>query len=807
MLYPIRLVFCRVPLVVLLASAGVGPSAVGQYPALTTSTEPTQVWQIPNILRPLDGSHRSIILRQPHVQPASVEAYVLPLVPETDRGHGPESTPATGTARGSSGSSPLSELAGATEMEFDWLLLSHGGAPVGTPDLYAVATDQTLTIAAPGFLANDLDLEGEAITAVSIDDNVDHGTLAAFPSGSFTYTPDLGFIGTDTFVYRMRDASNNVSDPVLVIIEVLPAANRVPIGMTDAYAVLRDATLSIAAPGFLGNDIDLDGEVLTAVSVDDNVDHGSLAAFPSGSFTYTPDPGFSGTDTFVYRIRDASNNISEPVTVTIDVYAGNRAPIGVDDAYAARIDTPLMIAAPGFLANDVDLDGEAITAVSIDDNVDHGTLAAFPSGTFTYTPNPGFTGTDTFVYRMRDASQNLSKPVTVVIEVFAAGDVPVGTPDHYIVASDRILSIAAPGFLANDIDLNGEALTAVSIDDNVDHGILAAFPSGNFTYTPDPGYTGTDSFVYRMRDASNNVSDPILVTIEVLPAANRVPIGTADLYSMLSDTTLLIGAPGFLANDIDLDGEALTAVSVDDNVDYGSLAAFPSGTFAYTPDAGFAGTDSFTYRMRDASGHVSDPVTVTIEVFAGNRVPIGVDDAYAARMNTPLSIAAPGFLANDIDLDGEAITAVSVDDNVDHGTLAAFPSGTFTYTPDFGFSGSDRFTYRMRDASNNVSEPVTVIITVIDPDHGCIDDLKARAKSGKIQLTWTHTGAHQYNVYRSTVSGGPYVKLAATSSVYSTYLDESVVNGITYYYVVREANLLDEEKCESNQASAQPRAR
>jgi fibronectin type 3 domain-containing protein len=74
-------------------------------------------------------------------------------------------------------------------------------------------------------------------------------------------------------------------------------------------------------------------------------------------------------------------------------------------------------------------------------------------------------------------------------------------------------------------------------------------------------------------------------------------------------------------------------------------------------------------------------------------------------------------------------------------------------------------------------------------------------------LTWTHTGAHHYNIYRGTVSGGPYLKIASTTSTYSTYLDLAVVNGTTYYYVVREANILEDELCQSNQASATPRTR
>lgn len=100
------------------------------------------------------------------------------------------------------------------------------------------------------------------------------------------------------------------------------------------------------------------------------------------------------------------------------------------------------------------------------------------------------------------------------------------------------------------------------------------------------------------------------------------------------------------------------------------------------------------------------------------------------------------------------------------------------------------------------SEPDT---TTVEIEMGqCIDDLAARPKSGKVQLTWT---AKRYNIYRSTTANGPYTLIASTTSTYSTYLDEGLVDGTTYYYVVREAAVNGDELCQSNEASATPTAR
>lgn len=107
-------------------------------------------------------------------------------------------------------------------------------------------------------------------------------------------------------------------------------------------------------------------------------------------------------------------------------------------------------------------------------------------------------------------------------------------------------------------------------------------------------------------------------------------------------------------------------------------------------------------------------------------------------------------------------------------------------------------------ALNECQEDNNGCCATLTAECACVDDLTARPKSGKVQLVWTHTGAASYNVYRSNVAGGPYLFLANTTSTYSTYLDSSVVNGTTYYYVVRQVAANGREYCQSNEARATP---
>lgn len=187
-------------------------------------------------------------------------------------------------------------------------------APDAIDDAYAVVAGDALSVdAAAGVLANDTDLHDDPLTA-ALGTDVSNGTLDLMADGSFTYTPDPGFVGDDTFTYTANDGTDT-SAPATVTISV---TNAVPVATADSYSITAGEVLTVdAATGVLANDSDAEGDPLTATLATD-VSNGMLDLDPDGSFTYTPDLGFSGTDEFTYTVSDGTDE-SAPAMVTITV--------------------------------------------------------------------------------------------------------------------------------------------------------------------------------------------------------------------------------------------------------------------------------------------------------------------------------------------------------------------------------------------------------------------------------------------------------------------------------------------------------
>ena len=286
-----------------------------------------------------------------------------------------------------------------------------------------------------------------------------------------------------------------------------------------------------------------------------------------------------------------------------------------------------------------------------------------------------------------------------------ANHAPVANGDSYTTAEDTVLTVAAPGVLANDTDADGNALTATLVSGTA-HGTVALNANGGFTYTPAANYNGPDAFTYKANDGK---ADSNVATVSIaVSAVNDAPVASNDSYATAEDTALTVAAPGVLSNDTDVDGNALTAVLVSGPA-HGTLTLNANGSFSYTPAANYNGADSFTYKANDGSAD-SNVATVSLTITAVNDPPVAVNDAYAVKPNATLTVPAPGVLANDGDVDSPSLTAVLVS-GVSHGTLTLNADGSFTYTPATAYKGTDSFTYKANDGAAD-SNVATVTITV-----------------------------------------------------------------------------------------------
>jgi VCBS repeat-containing protein len=508
-------------------------------------------------------------------------------------------------------------------------------APVAQDDSYTTDEDTPLLVPAPGILGNDYDVDGnELLTSVLVSGPA-HGTLTLNSDGSFTYTPAENFCGEDSFTYKAYDGE--LYSNVATVRIVVTCVNDAPVAQDDTYTTDEDTPLLVPAPGILGNDYDVDGnELLTSVLVSGPA-HGTLTLNPDGSFTYTPAENFCGEDSFTYKAYDGEL-YSNVATVRIVVTCVNDAPVARDDSYTTDEDTPLVVAKPGILGNDYDVDGnELLTSVLVSGPA-HGTLTLNPDGSFTYTPAENFCGEDSFTYKAYDG-ELYSNVATVRITVTCVNDAPVAQDDSYTTDEDTPLLVPAPGVLGNDYDVDGnELLTSVLVSGPA-HGTLTLNPDGSFTYTPAENFCGEDSFTYKVYDGelySNVATVRITVT-----CVNDAPVAQDDTYTTDEDTPLLVPAPGILGNDYDVDGnELLTSVLVSGPA-HGTLTLNPDGSFTYTPAENFCGEDSFTYKAYDGELY-SNVATVRITVTCVNDAPVAQDDTYTTDEDTPLVVAKPG---------------------------------------------------------------------------------------------------------------------------------------------------------------------
>lgn len=583
-------------------------------------------------------------------------------------------------------------------------------APLAANDIYYTQEDRTLTVSpGKGVLDNDLDFDGDHLKARLVTPPA-NGVVQLNKDGSFQYSPNLNFNGNDSFTYQAFDGSEYSGTVTATI--VVTAVNDAPVAVDDLYSIGENGFLKVAlSSGLLANDFDIDQNILHVNGIVTSVTNGVLQMHLDGSFTYKPNFGFFGSDSFTYKVNDGKVD-SIVATVTITVNHVNTPPLPNGDAYTIAQDRVLQVSvANGLLANDLDINGDTLLVANIPTSVSHGTLQMKLDGSFSYTPKPGYSGPDSFTYTVNDGTVDVG-PVTVNLTVTHTNHVPLAGDDAYNLAQDGVLTIPANGLLANDLDIDGDKLF-VLIQTYPVNGALHQNLDGGFTYQPAPGFQGVDRYTYMASDSQLN-SQIVTVTLNV-NHSNHAPLAGDDSYSTARDTVIQISsALGVLVNDIDLDADTLSAVIMSQPVN-GAVQLNQDGSFKYTPAAAYAGLDSFSYKARDSLLE-SNIATVVIDVHFTNRAPVATVDSYSIAQDTLLQVnIANGLLANDTDPDGNALQSIIVT-QPQHGILHMLGDGSFNYQPSAGYAGLDSFTYKANDAHAD-SNTVTVSIRVNAINH------------------------------------------------------------------------------------------
>ena len=550
--------------------------------------------------------------------------------------------------------------------------------PVAVDDTATTDEDVEIDI---DVLDNDTDVDGDPITVESFTQPA-NGTVTENLDGTLKYVPDPDFNGTDSFTYTI-----NGGDTATVTVTVDPV-NDAPVANDDSATTDEDVEVNIDV---LDNDTDVDGDPITVVSFTQPA-NGTVTENLDGTLKYVPDPDFNGTDSFTYTINGGD---SATVTITVDAVDDN--PVAVDDSATTDEDVEVDI---DVLANDTDVEGDPITVESFTQPA-NGTVTENLDGTLKYVPDPDFNGSDSFTYTI-----NGGDTATVTVTVEAVDDSPVAVDDTATTDEDVAVDIDV---LANDTDLEGDPITVESFTQPA-NGTVTENLDGTLAYTPDPGFSGTDSFTYTI-----NGGDTATVTITVVaaPVVNLPPVAIGQSLTVITGGTL---GGTVTATDPENDPLAFSLLTGPAN---GSLVFNVDGTFTYVHNGGPSTSDSFLFEVYDGTSTSNALVTITVLTLppppppAANIPPVVVNGTLTTDFEEPISGQVSGS-----DADGDPLT-FSLVGNVGNGTLVFNPDGSFTYTPNDGFEGSDSFTFIANDGTDdsnlgtftiNVSEEEIIVV-------------------------------------------------------------------------------------------------
>ncbi|MCP5267574.1 MAG: retention module-containing protein [Zoogloeaceae bacterium] len=473
------------------------------------------------------------------------------------------------------------------------------------------------------------------------------GGVITVPAGvtSFTVTVpttnDTATEPTETYRLTIGTASGigTITDNDAPPVNVVPGAQNTSEDVSRVFSVANGNALTVSdvdstsltttltvTNGVL-NAVTFAGATISGNGTNSVTISGTTAAINGAlnGLAYVPTADFNGSATLTVTTSDG--NISDVDTVLINV-----TPVAdiVADTVTTNEDTPItfnpITGTNGASADNFENAGRLLTAINGTSIIVGGTVAVTggtvllnADGSLTYTPNLNYNGTPTFNYTV--TSGGVTETAQITINVTPVNDPPVANPDVATTPEDTPLT---GNVLTNDTDPDAGAslsvtqFTVAGVPGTFTAGQAASISgigtlqinaNGSYTFTPATDWNGTVPQVsYTITDGAATSSSTLAIT--VTPVSDGPPVATADNFSTVLGTPIIITQAQLLANDILRDNAAITGTS---SVSGGTLVNNGNGTYTFTPSA--AGTGSFNYTLTDQDGQTST-ATVSIRTFA-----------------------------------------------------------------------------------------------------------------------------------------------------------------------------------------------
>jgi large repetitive protein len=686
-------------------------------------------------------------------------------------------------------------------------------APDAVNDSATVTEDSAGTIIT--VLANDTDADGNPLTITAVTQGangsvVNNGT-------NVRYTPNANFSGSDTFTYTISDGQGG-TDTATVSVTVT-AVNDPPVANNDGpLTTAEDNALSIPSASLLANDTNGgDGGALTLTAVSATSANGGTVAINGANVIYTPAADFSGADSFTYTISDGTDTAVG--TVSINVTDAPNVPVNL-------------------LLNEVEIDPPNATSFACQYAEFRGTPGeVVPAGTSFVSINgtPGNFGDVFLIAQLGGQTVGANGTITVINDVelcqnrtFPAGTTLVSVTNFSGLGENAartfaIVNSATPLAEGTDIDVNNDRAIDANLNITVIDGIaLTTNQTLEAAYAPiifDASGAGTglehpDAATRFLADStplsaaawyygeladSPDESTEYLGTPRsanfpaggrltpgdqnTLAAVNNPPDAVDDAATVAEDSSN--NAINVLANDTDADGNPLTITAVTQGAN-GSVVN--NGTnVAYTPNANFTGSDSFTYTISDGQGG-TDTATVSVTVGGTNDAPIAVNDA--ATVTEDSSANAINVLANDTDGDGDSLTVSAVTQGA-NGAVVNNGSNV-SYTPNANFSGTDSFTYTVSDGNGgSATATVAVTVTGVNDAPDAVNDAATVAEDSSnnpINVLANDTDADGNTLTVSAVTQGANGSVANNGSNVSYTPNANFTGSDSFTYTVSDGN-------------------